>query len=91
VLDSTTSPAAVGIPGQVALATIYMRFLSITVQDLWGDNVGELYQGSDITETDGTTRVAINQTLSMAGTYTDPFGPVRTSVVVAPSDPRVST
>ena len=60
VLDATTSPAIHDLPpGQVALATIYMRFLVITVKDQFGDLIGDVYKDAVVTETIGTSTVSI--------------------------------
>jgi hypothetical protein len=72
VLDATTSPAIIGLPpGQVQLATIYVRFLNILVWDQFGDTIGTLYAGAAVTELGG---IAINQNLTAASTYSDPVG-----------------
>ena len=75
VATAATSPAAQGLPpGHVALVTTYVRFLTITVHDRWGQPIGDLYQGAAITETFGGNNVAINQSLSANSTYPDPVG-----------------
>lgn len=76
VLDGTTSPAVPGLPaGTVVLATIYVKFLTITVNDQFNDPLGDLYAGASVSETAaGAGDVPINQNLTAAGTYSDPVG-----------------
>ena len=74
-LDSTTVPA---IPlftspfflqsDDVALVTLYARNLTITVKDQFDDLIGDIYEGSAITEY-GT--ISINQNLTSSSTYID--------------------
>ena len=60
VLDATTSPAVYDLPNnQVALVTIYVRFLVITVKDQFGDLIGDVYKDAVVTETIGTSTVSI--------------------------------
>jgi hypothetical protein len=80
VLDATTSPAFAGPAGSVLLASVYIKFLTITVQDQFGDPVGDLYQGATVSENGGTS---INQPLSAASTYQDPVGVFASGGVVA--------
>jgi hypothetical protein len=81
VLDATTSPADPGLPpGTVQLVTTYVKFLTITVKDQFGDLVGDLYQGASVSEFGGT---AINQSLSAGSTYSDPVGAASLGPVVA--------
>lgn len=81
VLDATTSPGFVGLPpGQVALMTVYLQWLSIRVVDQFGDNIGDLYQGATITEYGG---IPINQNLQANSTYQDPVGFAYLSAIVA--------
>lgn len=83
VLDAGTSPAFQGLPsGQVALATIFARFLTITVKDQCNNLVGDVYTGANVTETVGTSNVSINQQLTSASTYSDPVGGLRTFSIV---------
>lgn len=85
VLDATTTPPATGVPpGMVALVTLYMKVLTVTVVDQRGDSLGDLYQGAGISEADTSgVLVAINQQLSSSGTYSDPVGDGVVSALVA--------
>ncbi len=77
VLDATTAPPIVCLPaGQVKLFTMYLRNLSITVCDQFGDLIGSLYQGAEISEfaSCALQYLSINQQLSSASTYIDPVG-----------------
>lgn len=94
VLDATTSPAVYSLPNnQVALATIYMRFLTITVKDQFGDLIGDIYKDAVVTETIGTATFSINQKLTSSSTYLDPVGqlePNPNGSVVPKDDPEVA-
>lgn len=86
VLDATTAPPIVCLPaGQVKLFTMYLRNLSITVCDQFGDLIGNLYQGAEISEfADCASQyLSINQQLSSASTYIDPIGIGTHGVIVA--------
>lgn len=87
VLTATTSPPAQGAgPGEVELATIYARFLTITVKDQFNDLIGDIYAGAIVTETVGASNVSINQSLTSSSTYSDPVGlKIHGSFVVAES------
>jgi len=74
VLDTTTSPGVAVPPGQVKLKTEYMHYLTIVVKDQFGDLLGDLYEGANVSETIGGVTVPINRTLSSSSTYTDPTG-----------------
>jgi hypothetical protein len=75
VLDASTSPAVPGLPANhVLLATIFVRFLTITVQDQCNNLIGDLYAGARVTETHETAMVDINQPLTASSTYSDPAG-----------------
>ena len=77
IFDSTTSPAELCLPaGQVRLATMYERFITVTVRDQFGGLIGGLYQGAEVSEIapcDGQWH-SINQPLSSVSTYQDPVG-----------------
>jgi len=77
ITDATTSPATIGLqPGQVALATIYVRFLTVTVHDQFDDSLGDIYVNAEVSEVAGDGNYhSINQPLSASGTYLDPVGP----------------
>jgi hypothetical protein len=84
-----TSPAALGLPsGKVALATFYMRFLTLTVHDQFDDSLGDVYLNAEVSElweVDNQYH-SINQPLSATGTYLDPVGrPIGTRIVDAGS------
>lgn len=75
VLTTSTSPPAQGAgPGEVELATIYARFLTIKVIDQFNDLIGDIYVGAEVTETLGASNVSINQYLTSSSTYSDPVG-----------------
>ena len=84
VLDATTSPAIIRLPpNQVELSTIYVRFLTITVKDQFGDLIGDLYQGAEVSEADLGQLFSINQPLTAMSTYSDPVGTREVCCVVA--------
>lgn len=68
VLDSTTSPSAPDRQGRITYAILWGKELTVVVEDKWGNLIGELYEGSEITE----GNIPINQTLQADSTYTDP-------------------
>lgn len=75
--DAMTSPAELCLPaGQVRLATMYERFLSVIVCEQFGALIGDLYQGAEVSEVapcDGQWH-SINQPLTSESTYSDPVG-----------------
>ena len=74
-LNVTTSPALIDVPAnQVALKTVYIRNLTITVCDQFGGLIGDLYQGAEISENSLLGVFSINQFLTASSTYTDPVG-----------------
>jgi len=87
VLHAGTSPSIFDLgEGNVALYTIYVRKLTITVKDQCNNLIGDLYAGASITETIGASNVPINQALTSSSTYSDPVGlGIRHSVVPAGS------
>jgi hypothetical protein len=95
VLNGNTSPAVHELPkGYVALTTIYVRFLTITVTDQFDNLIGDIYQGATITETIQGQIRSINQTLGSTSTYLDPCGSVEprpNESVVPEDDPLVTT
>jgi hypothetical protein len=100
VMDATTSPGFVCLSaGQVALSTIYVRFLSVTVCDQFGGLIGTLYQGAEVSEFNSCDSQfhTINQPLTSSSTYSDPDGAGVGTITVAagsaqanswPSQPR---
>jgi len=73
VLDASTSPAAWGLPpNAVQLVTAWIQWLTIGVEDQFGDDLDELYEGVDVQERVGGVWRSINQTLTGSGTYQDP-------------------
>ena len=89
-LNATTSPAITNVPAtSVQLLTIYVRFLTITVKDQFGDSVGDLYAGAEVTEQDSSgTWHPINQSLTSSSTYSDPVGAFLGVTVVASGSPQ---
>jgi len=84
--DATTSPASLHTgPGEVELFTIYVRFLIIQVQDQFGDAMGNVYKGAEVSEFALGAWHTINQPLSPVGTYNDPVGETLSAGVVAAS------
>lgn len=79
--SATSSPVIDGVPpGQVELVTIYVRFLQVRVVDQFGDSIGDLYQGADVSEDDPTLGIGffpLNQSLHADSTYLDPVGTAR--------------
>src|SRR5204863_2798754 len=60
---------------QVYLYSNYLRYLTITVCDQFGDLIGSLYQGAEVSELSGCGGFAsMNQPLTSASTYLDPTG-----------------
>jgi hypothetical protein len=76
VFDETTKPSVFNLqPGNVFLATLLARVLTITVLDQFGDTIGGLYQGAKITELLVEPKFRpTNQDLTAASTYSDPVG-----------------
>jgi hypothetical protein len=93
-LNQDTSPALTNVASdQFSLVTVYIRKLTITVKDQFGDAIGDIYQGAEISEREeGTVLVfKINQSLTASGTYTDPVGFMEPSGTIVPiSDPRIN-
>jgi hypothetical protein len=94
-LNETTSPALADIPSdQFALVTVYIRNLTIAVTDQFGDSIGDIYTGAEITErlANSVTPVKLNQSLTTSSTYTDPVGGFpRSGIVIPANDPRINT
>jgi hypothetical protein len=90
VLDASTSPAIpVGLAAnEVLLATIFVRFLTITVKDQCDSLIGDLYAGARVTESVGTAMVDINQPLTASSTYSDPAGVINDGAVVERGSPE---
>jgi len=83
VLDSTTSPGGNVPPGYVRLISIYTTVLTITVEDQLGNTLHAIYGGAPVTE----NGEPINQTMTLAGTYSDPVGNGWTAAVVPAENP----
>ena len=90
--DSASSPACPDVPhdsGNVWLLTNYYRLITIKVLDQFGDPVGDLYEGSQISEdASGLPRTPINRMLASDSTYQDPAGFAARTVKLARTDPQ---
>jgi Glucodextranase, domain B/PKD domain/Viral BACON domain/Carboxypeptidase regulatory-like domain len=74
--NNTTSPAYQVPSPMVVLESVYALNLTITVQDQFGLSIGDIYQGAPVAETSAQipNQTGINQTITAAGSYTDPVG-----------------
>ena len=78
VIDRTTSPASRVRQNRAALVTAWFHWLTVTVEDQFGDVLDDLYQGVEVRERWSGIALEINQSLNATGTYQDPVGVVRT-------------
>ena len=76
VLNNTTSPARWDLrPGEVWLATIWIQWLTVIVEDQFEEVLHRMYQGAEVHEKFGRKLyLSINQRISEVGTYLDPVG-----------------
>ena len=74
-LDAGDSPAMLNVPaGAVALVTAWLQWMTIPVEDQFGNRLDALYEGAEVHEFSQGAWHNINQPLSAAGTYQDPVG-----------------
>lgn len=82
--DSSTSPAYLIPAGYVMLSKgSYFTFLTIGVNDQFGNSLHAIYAGAPVTESGS----AINQVLTSSGTYSDPVGFTVSDTAVLAEDP----
>jgi hypothetical protein len=92
VLDSNSTPPLFPPPNTVVLATLYMHLLEIHVEDQFGNQLDNIYVGSEIEEfmPDLLDIKPINVAICEGGVYTDHVGGMMTRTVAATS-PEVQT
>lgn len=85
LVNNTTSPAANVAAPQVIRMTAYVHWLTIAVNDQFGNRLDALYAGQPVTEFD---KVPMNQNMQADGTYRDPVGKgVVDEIALDPDDP----
>lgn len=78
VISANSKPPATAagmqnlFPGNVAIATAYLKTLTLTVNDQFGDRLDAIYAGTQVTEGGDP----INQQMTAVGAYDDPVGPL---------------
>ncbi len=90
IMDTNSSPAFFGVllPTDVRLATTYITFLKITVDDQFGSPLDPIYAGTPVTEQGG---FMINQAMQANGTYQDPVGLVLVQRMAVPRENPAGT
>jgi hypothetical protein len=88
-LNINTSPGLIDVPAnKVIRVTYWAQWLTITVNDQFGNTLGDLYTGQPVLEYIFGGWYPINQSLSGAGTYLDPVSSFRTmGSLVDPNSP----
>lgn len=80
ILDGKTSPAFWNNKGHQMFAVTIMAPLEVKVEDQFGDLIGDIYAGADITE----NLLPINQKLKTDSAYTDTVGQILDGAEVPP-------